>query len=47
LRLVVGDDGVRHPELMDDVGEERYDLFRPEVCDRVHLDPFRELIDGD
>jgi hypothetical protein len=32
---------------MDDVSEERYGLFRPEVCDRVHLDPFGELVYSD
>jgi hypothetical protein len=29
LRTVVGDDGVRHPESVDDVGEERHGLLRP------------------
>jgi hypothetical protein len=27
LGAVVGDDGVRDPKAMDDVGEERYHLF--------------------
>jgi hypothetical protein len=32
---------------VDDVGEERYGLLCPEVCDWAHLDPFGELIYGD
>jgi hypothetical protein len=28
---VVGDDGVRDPEAMDDVGEERHRLFGPDA----------------
>jgi hypothetical protein len=31
LGAVVGDDGVRDPKAMDDVGEERYRLFRPDA----------------
>jgi hypothetical protein len=31
LGAVVGDDGVRDPEAMDDVGEERRRLFGPDV----------------
>jgi hypothetical protein len=31
LGAVVGDDGVRDPKAMDDVGEERYCLFGPNV----------------
>jgi hypothetical protein len=31
LGVVVGDDGVRDPEAMDDVGEERHRLFVPDV----------------
>jgi hypothetical protein len=31
LGAVVGDDGVRDPEAMDDVGEERHRLFGPDV----------------
>jgi hypothetical protein len=46
LRPVVGDDGIRHPELVDDVGEERHSLLRPEIHDWAHLNPFGELIDG-
>jgi hypothetical protein len=47
LRPVVGDVGVRHPELVDDVGAERHGLLHPEICDRAHLDPLGELVDGD
>jgi hypothetical protein len=28
---VVGDDGIRDPKAMDDVGEERHHLFRPDA----------------
>jgi hypothetical protein len=31
LGAVVGDDGVRDPKAMDDVGEERHRLFGPDV----------------
>jgi hypothetical protein len=31
LGAVVGDDGVRDPEVMDDVGEECHRLFGPDV----------------
>jgi hypothetical protein len=31
LGAVVGDDGVREPEAMDDVGEERHRLFGPDA----------------
>jgi hypothetical protein len=31
LGVVVGDDGVRDPKAMDDVGEERHRLFRPDA----------------
>jgi hypothetical protein len=31
LGAVVGDDGVRDPRAMDDVGEERHRLFGPDV----------------
>jgi hypothetical protein len=47
LGPVVGDNGVGHSEPVDDVGEERYGLFYPEIRDWAHLDPFGELVDGD
>jgi hypothetical protein len=31
LGAIVGDDGVRDPKAMDDVGEERYRLFGPDA----------------
>jgi hypothetical protein len=31
LGAVVGDDGVRDPKVMDDVGEERHRMFRPDA----------------
>jgi hypothetical protein len=46
LGPVVGDDGVRHPKPVDDVGEERHRLLCPEICDRAHLDPLGKLVDG-
>jgi hypothetical protein len=33
LGPIVGDDGIRHPEPMDDVSEEQHGLLCPEVCD--------------
>jgi hypothetical protein len=33
LRAVVGDDGVRHSEPVDDISEERHGLLCPEVHD--------------
>jgi hypothetical protein len=47
LRPVVGDDGIRHPEPVDDVGEEHHDLLCPEIRDRAHLNPLGELINGE
>jgi hypothetical protein len=47
LGPIVGDDGIRYPEPVDDVGEERYGLLCPEVSDRAHLDPFGGLIYDD
>jgi hypothetical protein len=46
LGPIVGDDGVRHPESVDDVGEERHGLLYPEIRDWAHLDPLGELVDG-
>jgi hypothetical protein len=31
LGAIIGDDGVRDPKAMDDVGEERHHLFRPDA----------------
>jgi hypothetical protein len=47
LDAIVGDDGVRHPEPVDDVSEEQHDLFGPKVGSRACLNPFRELVDCD
>jgi hypothetical protein len=44
LRPVVGDDGVGHPEPVDDVGEERHSLFCLLIRDRAHLDPLGEFV---
>jgi hypothetical protein len=47
LGAVVGDDGVRDPEAMDDAGEERHRLLRPDAIQRSDLDPLGEFVDGD
>jgi hypothetical protein len=47
LGAVVGDDGVRDPEAMDDVGEERHRLFGPDAVQGLDLDPLGEFVDGD
>ena len=47
LGAVVGDDGVRDPEAMDDVGEECHRLLGPDVVQRSDLDPLGEFVDGD
>jgi hypothetical protein len=47
LGVVVGDDGVRDPKAMDDVGEECHRLFGPDVVQGSDLDPLREFVDGD
>jgi hypothetical protein len=47
LGPVVGDDGVRDPEAMDDVGEERHRLLGPDAVQRSDLDPLGEFVDGD
>jgi hypothetical protein len=47
LGAVVGDDGIRHPESVDDVGEEGHGLLCPEVCDWVCLDPIGEFVYND
>jgi hypothetical protein len=47
LGPVVGDDRIRHPEPVDDVGEERHSLLRPKIRDWAHLNPLGKFIDGD
>jgi hypothetical protein len=47
LGAVVGDDGVRHSEPMDDVSEEGHGLLRPEVRDWACLDSLGEFVHGD
>jgi hypothetical protein len=47
LGPIVGDDGVRHSKPMNDVGEERHCLFRPEIRNGAHLHPFGEFVDRD
>jgi hypothetical protein len=41
LGPVVGDDGIRYPEPVDDIGKERHGLLRTKGCDWAYLDPFR------
>jgi hypothetical protein len=47
LGVVVGDDGIRHYEPVDDVGEEGHGLLSPEVCDWACLDPLVEFVHDD
>jgi hypothetical protein len=47
LGAVVGDDGVRHSEPVDDISEERHNLLCPEVCDWACLDPLGEFVHDD
>jgi hypothetical protein len=47
LGPIVGDDGIRHPESVNDVSEECYGMFCPEIFDWAHLDPLGELVYGD
>jgi hypothetical protein len=47
LGVVVGDDGVRDPETMDDVGEERHRMLGPDAVQGPDLDPLGEFVDGD
>jgi hypothetical protein len=47
LGPVVGDDGVGHSKPVNDVGEERYGVLRPEIRDWAHLNLLGKLVDGD
>jgi hypothetical protein len=47
LCAIVGDDGVRDPKVMDDVGEERHCLPGPDAGEGSDLDPLGEFVDGD
>jgi hypothetical protein len=47
LGAVVCDNTVRNPEAMDDVGEEKHSLLRPDAGDGASLDPLGEFVDGD
>ena len=46
LGAVVGDDGVRDPEAVDDVGEELDYFLSADPSDGPGLDPLGELVDG-
>jgi hypothetical protein len=47
LGPVVGDDGVRHSKVIDNVGKKRHRLLRPEIRNGAHLHPFGEFVDHD
>jgi hypothetical protein len=47
LGAIVSDDGVRDPEAMDDVGEERHRLFGPDAVQGSDLNPLGEFVDSD
>jgi hypothetical protein len=47
LGVIVGDDGIRHSEQVDDVGEKGHDLLYSEVCDWACLDALGELVHSD
>jgi hypothetical protein len=47
LGAFVGDDGVRDPKAMDDVGEECHRLFGPDAVQGSDFDPLGEFVDGD
>ena len=43
---IVGDDGVRNPEPVDDISEEQYRLLGFDLSDRTSLDPLGELVNS-
>jgi hypothetical protein len=47
LCAIVGDDGIRNPEAMDDIREEQHCLLGLDFGDGASLDPLRELVHGD
>jgi hypothetical protein len=47
LRAIVGDDGIRNPEAVDDIREEQHRLLRLDFRDEASLDPLGELVHGD
>lgn len=44
LCTIVRFDQVWYPKAVDNIGDELYDLFGSDPCDRPCLDPFCELI---
>ena len=46
LSAVVGDDDVRNPKPMNDIGEEKDGLLGADVGDGSSLDLFGELVNG-
>jgi hypothetical protein len=44
LRTVIGDNGIRNPEAVDDIREEQYRLFGFDFGDGASLDPLGELV---
>jgi hypothetical protein len=47
LRTVVGDDGIRNPEVVDDIREEQHRMLGLHFGDGACLDPLGELVHGD
>jgi hypothetical protein len=47
LRVVIGDNGVRNPEAVDDIREKQHRLLGLDFGDGASLDPLRELVHGD
>lgn len=45
--VVVDDNRVGHPELVDNIEEEFHGLLGLDLCDWSDFDPLRELVDGD
>jgi hypothetical protein len=44
LCTVIGDNGIRNPEAVDDIREEQYRLFRFDFGNGASLDPLGELV---
>jgi hypothetical protein len=46
LCAIVGDDGIRNPEVVDDIREEQHRLLGLDFGDGASLDPLGELVHG-
>jgi hypothetical protein len=40
LSVIIGDDRVQDPKMVDDVSEEEYHVLDFDLCDRPSLNPF-------